>query len=89
MIYCLFQLAHEEYQNIEPDRYVSENHSASELAARVEAKKKELLRQYRNMPSWDADTLSKLPITAVRSEIAKRVPFLSFESFRAKEKLKD
>ncbi|HEX8091338.1 MAG TPA: replication initiator protein A, partial [Blastocatellia bacterium] len=83
------ELAYEEYQNIELDRYLSENYPASELAARVEAKKKELLRQYRNMSSWDADTLSKLAITAVRSEIAKRVPFLSFESFRAKEKLKD
>jgi hypothetical protein len=82
------ELAYEEYQDAYLDKYISENFSSSEFADRVEAKKRDLIRQYKNMSSWDVETLSKLATTAVRGEVAKQVPFLSLASFCKRERKK-
>jgi len=74
------ELAYDEYRSVEIDRYILRTCSEQDLERAIEAKKGEFAKQYASLPPA---TLSEIALGAVRAELAKQVPLLSFEAFCA------
>lgn len=76
-------LAYEEYQRREVAAYIARNYDEDEYHALVEDKRRELLRQYKNISDWSEDAVNKLAETSAHNEIVRRVALLTFEEFFA------
>lgn len=77
------ELAYEEYQRREVAAYIARNYTEDECHALVEAKRQELLRQYKQMSDWGEDAIDKLAATSTHNEIIKQIALLTFDEFCA------
>jgi hypothetical protein len=72
------ELAYEDYCRAEVDRYLQENAADQALAMKIEARKQELAVHYKGLLP---ETLQEIALGAIRAELVKEVPALTYEQF--------
>jgi len=78
--------SYEDYCRQEIDQYIATTLSEVEHQQLIEAKKQDLLKQYRWTSTCPPETLNQLARGAARSEIKKRIAFTTFEAFCEEER---
>ncbi|MGH9823201.1 MAG: hypothetical protein ACREDR_08120 [Blastocatellia bacterium] len=76
------QLAYADYRNQEIDKYVAQNHEEYERFYFV--KKQESQAKFGGFADWKPELATKFVTVLARAEVAKRLPFDDFETFRSR-----
>jgi hypothetical protein len=77
---CL-ALAYDDYRNHEIDAHIATHYSEAKFQDLLEKKRQELEFRYRQMGRWKPETLAQFLQAAVRTDIEKKLTFLTFEEF--------
>jgi hypothetical protein len=75
------ETAYDEYKRRETDRYIQEHLTDFELEQLQKKKSKQLAAQFKNFALMPTETVNQIVWGAVKAEIAKRVPFLTFTAY--------
>ena len=79
------QEAYEQYQAGELDRYIDEEMPKSEYRKMYDQKLKEYTQRHHYLSKWKPEMLEHVINHAVRTELMKRVPLISYEAFCERE----
>jgi hypothetical protein len=74
-----------DYKDHETERYIQQNVTETEINRLLGEKRKQLASQFKNFDLWSPENLRSVVWGAVKAEIAKRVPFLTFEAYREQQ----